>query len=99
MIRHLLQQKTKKLVVNLVEVRKFDCLQSDADSRIILHVSNCIQMGLIIFYVRANDTGVVVLLIAFMPDFLKINAGVEVIAICDVGTQKYCMLINVTAEI
>ena len=40
----------------------------------------------------------VVLLLAFMPDFLKINAGILVIAECGVGTHKYRMLINVIAE-
>ena len=40
----------------------------------------------------------VVLLIAFMPNFLMINAGAQVIATCGVGTHKYCMSINVIAE-
>ena len=49
-------------------------------------------------YVQINDTDVVVLVIAFMPDFLKINAGAQVIAICGLGTHKYCISINVIAE-
>ena len=40
----------------------------------------------------------VVLLVAFMPDFLKINAGAQMIAIYGVGTHKYDMSINVIAE-
>ena len=55
-------------------------------------------MGLINVYVQTNDTDVVVLLIAFMPDFLKINAGAQMIAIYGVGTHKYDMSINVIAE-
>lgn len=49
-------------------------------------------------YVQINDTDVVVLVIAFMPGFLKINAGAQVIAICGLGTHKYCISINVIAE-
>ena len=81
--------KNEKVITNiegsLAEVYLSDCSQPEADSRIILHVSNCIQMGLTNAYVRTNDTDVVVLLITFMPDFLKINAGAQVIAICGVG--------------
>ena len=50
------------------------------------------------FNVRTNDTDVVVLLIAFMLNFLMINAGAQVIVICGVGTHKYCMSINVIGE-
>ena len=53
-------------------------------------------MCLINVYVQTNHTDAVSLLVAFMPDFLKINA--QVIAICGVGTHKYCMSINVIAE-
>ena len=55
-------------------------------------------MGLINVYNRKNGTDVVVLLVAFVPDFLKINGGAKVIAICGVGSHKYCMLINVIDE-
>ena len=75
-----------------------DCSQPEADSRIILHVSNCIQMILINVYVRKNDTGEIILLVAFTPDFLQVNTSAQVIAICGVGTQKYCMSINVIAK-
>ena len=75
-----------------------DCLQREADSRIILHISNCIQTVSINVYVLANNTDVVALLMAFIPDFLKINAGAQVILICGVCTNKYCMSINVIAE-
>ena len=49
-------------------------------------------------YVQTNVTNVIVLFLAFMPDFLKINAGAQVIAICGIGTHKYCMSINVIAK-
>ena len=52
-------------------------------------------MDLINVYV---DTDVVVLLVAFILDFLKINVDAQVIVICDARTQKYCMSINVIAK-
>ena len=73
-----------------------DCSQSETDRRIILHTSNCIQMGLMNVYVWTND--VVVLLVAFMRDFLKINAGAQVVAMYGVRNHKYCMSIDVIAE-
>ena len=69
--------------------------QPEADSRIILHVSNFIQMGLINAYVWTNNTDVFALLIAFMADF---NADAQVIVTCGVRTHKYCMSINLIAE-
>ena len=42
-------------------------------------------MGLNDVYLWTNDTDVVVVLIAFMPDVLKINAGAQVIVL---GTYK-----------
>lgn len=55
-------------------------------------------MDLIHVYVWKIDTDVVVLLVAFTPEFLKIKAGAQVIATCGVATGKYCILINVIAE-
>ena len=75
-----------------------DCSQPDADGRIILHVVSCNQMGLINVYIQTNVTNVIVLFVVFMPGFLKINAGAQVIAICGIGTHKYCMSINVIAK-
>ena len=50
MARMLLQQKNEKVIINLegslAEVETTDCSQPEADSRIILHVSNYIQMCL-----------------------------------------------------
>ena len=47
--------KNEKVITNLegslAEVEMSDSLQPEADSRIILHVSNCIQMDLINVYV------------------------------------------------
>ena len=69
----MLQQKILKVVTNLesslAEVEMSGSSQPEADSRIILHVSNFIQMGLINVYVWTNNTDVFALLIAFMADF------------------------------
>ena len=79
--------KNEKVITNfegsLTEVEMSDCSQSQADSRIILHFSNCIQMDLINVYMF-EQTVLMWLLIAFMSYFLKINAGAQVIAICGV---------------
>ena len=84
-----LKEITQHCRGSLAAVEMSDGFQPEADSRIILHVSNCILMGLLNVYVRTNDTDMVFLLIAFMPDFLKINAGAQAIAICGIGTHKY----------
>ena len=55
-------------------------------------------MDLFKVYVRINNAGVDVLLVAFIPDFLKINSGAQVIVICGVSTHKCCKLTNVIAE-
>ena len=68
-----LLHKNEKVIHNLddslVEAELSDCSQLEVDSRIILHVWNCIQMGLINVYVQTNDTDVVVLLVDYMLDF------------------------------
>ena len=55
-------------------------------------------MSLINVYLRTNQADVVIFLLAFIPDFLKINTVTEVTEICGVGTHKYCMSVNVIAE-
>ena len=78
--------KNEKVITNLegslAEVEMSDSSQPEVDNRIILHVLNCIQLGLINVCIQTNDTDVVDLLITFTPDFLKINAGAQVIVIC-----------------
>ena len=86
------------LEISLAKVKISGYSQSEAGSKIILHDSHCIQMDLFKVYVRINNTGVDVLLVAFIPDFLKINAGAQVIVICGVSTHKCCMSTNVIAE-
>ena len=73
MVRQLLHKKNEKVIHNLegslAEAELSDCSQPEVDNRIILHVQNYIQMGLINVYVQTNDTDVVVLLVDYMLDF------------------------------
>ena len=56
-----------------------DCTHIEADTRIILHVLNCIHSGIQNIIVRSIGTDVVVLLIAYMPIILE-NGNINVIA-------------------
>ena len=64
------------LKVTLANINISDSSHSAADARIILHVFSSVHGGLKGIYVRANDTDVVVILIAYMPDFLEIDSNV-----------------------
>ena len=64
------------LKVTLANINMSESSHSAADPRIILHVFSCVQDGLKDIYVRTNDTDVVVILIAYMPDFLEIDSDV-----------------------
>ena len=52
--------KNEKVITNLedslAEVEMSDCSQHEADSKVTLHVSNCIQIGLFNVYVQTNNT-------------------------------------------
>ena len=94
--------KEEKVITNLegtlAEIEMPDCFHPEADTRIILHVIDCIERGILRIYVRTNDTDVVVLLVAFMPDFLDIRDDVKIYATCGVGSGKYSLLINIIAD-
>ena len=47
---------------------------SEAYTRIILHAFPCVQSVIKVIYVQANDTNVVAILVAYMPNFLEINS-------------------------
>ena len=79
-------------------VTMHDCSHIEADTRIILHVLNCINNGIKNIYVRTNDTDVVVLLISYMPMFLEQNE-VSIIAINGVGAKIKHFPINTIAHI
>ena len=50
-----------------------DSSHSEADTRIILCDFSCVHSSLKDIYVQTNDTVVVVILVAYMPDFLEIE--------------------------
>ena len=68
-------------------------LDIEADTRIILHVLDCIRKGIRNIIVRSVDTDVVVLLIAYMPIILE-NGDIKVIAKCGVGKNLENLSIN-----
>ena len=49
-------------------------------------------------YVSSNDTDVVFILVAYMPDFLKINNEVCISSVCAVGVNIYTLSINAIAD-
>ena len=94
--------KNEKLLTNLEadlsEIVMPDCHHPEADTRIVLHVLNCIENGVDEVYVRSNDTNVVVLLVGYMPNFLEINSSAKIVAQCGVGLKTYSLSINTLAE-
>ena len=60
----------------------------EADTRIILHVLSCIENGLTDIYIRTVDTDIVVLLVAYVPDFIEL---------CGVGSNTNFISVNTIA--
>ena len=56
---------------SLIDITVPESSYPEADARIILRVISCIENGMKDIYVRLNDTDVVVLLVAYIPIFLK----------------------------
>ena len=83
---------------SMADITMSTCTHPEADTRIILHVLSCIEYGLKDVYIRTNDTDVVVILIAYMPDFLQADSQVQVYAVCGVGSNTYSLSINIIAE-
>ena len=94
--------KGEEIVTNLEgsleEIMMPSCSHPKADTRIILDVFSCIENGMKDIYIRTNDTDVVVILVAYMPDFLKTNNQVRVFAVCGVGFNTYPLSINTIAD-
>ena len=85
--------RNKKIEMNL----KSDSSQSEADMRIILHVFSFVHSGVKDIYVRTNDMDVVVILVAYMPDFLEIDSNVRVSIVSGVGFDTSCVSVNAIA--
>ena len=83
----------------LASMNIFDSSHSEADVRIILHVFFCVHSGLKDIYVRTNDMDVVIL-VAYMSDFLETNSNVRVSIVSGVGFNTSCLSVNaITAYI
>ena len=65
------EQTVTNYKANILGVSIPDCSHIEADTRIILHVLNCIHSGIQNIIVRSVDTDVVILLIAYMQFFLE----------------------------
>ena len=65
-----------------------DCSHYEADTRIIIHVLNCLKNGVMNVFVKTNDTDVVVLLTAYLPKFLE-HGDVNIVAVCGIGNTSY----------
>ena len=59
----------------LANINMSDSSHSETDTRIILHVFSSVYSSLKDIYVRANDMDVVIL-VAYMSDFLEIDSNV-----------------------
>ena len=75
-----------------------NCSHPEADTKIILHVFSCIQSGMKDIYVHLIDTDIVVILVEYMPDFLKINNEVCISSVCAVGVNIYTLSINAITD-
>ena len=89
--------RNQKIEMNLkgtlANINMSDSLYSEADTGIILHVFSCVYSGLKDIYVRTIDTDVVVILVAYMPDFLEIDSNV----LSGVGLNTSCISVNAIA--
>ena len=81
----------------LANINMSDSSHLEADTRIILHVFSRVHSGLKYIYVRTNDTDVVVILVAYMPDFLEIDSNVRVSVLSGVGFNTNCISVNAIA--
>ena len=61
----------------LANINMSDSSHSEADTRIIFCGFSCVHSSLKDIYVQTNDTDVVVILVAYMPDFLEIELCLE----------------------
>ena len=54
----------------------------------------CVYGGLKNIYMRTNDTDVVAILVAYMPDFLEIDSNLQVSVVCGFGFNTSCIFAN-----
>ena len=91
--------KGEEIIMNLESsLRKITMSNCSHPEAIQKSYFSCIQSGMKDIYVSSNDTDVVVILVAYMPDFLKINNEVCISSVCGVGVNIYTLSINATAD-
>ena len=94
-------RRIEKIKINLngalANINMSDSSHSEADTRIVLHVFPCVHSGLKDIYVRANDMDIVVIVVAYMPDFLEIYSNVRVSVVSGVGFNTSCISVNAIA--
>ena len=78
----------------LVNINMSDSSYSKADTSINLHVFSCVHCGLKDIYVRTNDMDVVVILVAYMPDFLEISGTLRISVVSGVECNSSCISVN-----
>ena len=93
--------RNEKIEMNLkgtlANINMSDSSHLEADTRIIHHVFSRVHSGPKYIYVRTNDTDVVVILVAYMPDFLEIDSNVRVSVLSGVEFNANCISVNAIA--
>ena len=74
--------RNEKIEMNLhgtlANTNMSDSSHSEADTRTILYVFSFVRSSLKDIYMRTNDTDVIVILVAYMSDFLEVDSNVLV---------------------
>ena len=87
----------EKVVTNLAGIIQGliipDCSHYEADTRIIIHVLNCLQNRVVNVFVKTNDTDIIVLLTVYLPKFLEYG-DVNIVAFCGIGNNSHYLSIN-----
>ena len=83
---------------NLAEIDMPDCSHLETNTRIIIHVLSCLQCRDAVVYICTNDTDVVFLLTAYVPDFFRTSCNAKTVAQYGVGLRLYYLSINTIAD-
>ena len=70
-----------------------DGVHEEADNRIVIHIADMIRNDITKIKLRTVDTDVIVILLAFMPQFLELNENVCIWA--DFGTGDHRRLLSI----
>ena len=94
-------RRNEKIDMNLkgklTNINISDSSHSEADTRIILHFFSCVHSRLKDIYVQTNDEDAVIILVAYMPDFLKIGSNMRVSVMSGVRFNTSIISVNAIA--